>query len=138
MKAVTRYIAVDGSQWNTEAEALTRDALCSHVEAALALLKARPTDAGFDGGASFVQQESGPALAAKQRIVDLARVVTGAAVFANNAEDIHPQSSAGRILADVGGPLASAWWRFACIDDSFREWGQPYFRSNPNEKATAV
>jgi hypothetical protein len=138
MKTITLYQAVDGSTWPTEAEALKRDALCSHVDAAMALLKPRPKDIGFSDGDVFVQQGPGPVLAAKQRIVDLAYAVTEHAVFTNNAEEIHPRSVAGFILDEVGGPLARAWSRFACIDDSCREWGQPYFRSHPNEKAKAV
>lgn len=137
MKAVTRFLADDGSQWDTEAAALKRDALCSHVDEAMKLLRARPDDADFDNGGVYVQQEMGPWLAAKQRIVDLAFAVTGHSVFAHNAEDIHARSVAGRILDDTGGPLAKAWWRFACIDEKWREWGQPYFVSHPNEGARA-
>ena len=138
MKAITLYQAVDGSNWQTEAEALARDSLCSHVDAAMALLKPRPKDSGFDNGKSFVQQESGQALAAKQRIVDLAYAITDHAVFANIAEEIHPHSVAGRILSDIGGPLNTAWWRFACMDVRLREWGQPYFVNHPNPDARGV
>jgi hypothetical protein len=138
VNVITLYQAVDGTNWPTEAEALKRDALCLHVDVAMALLRPRPTDAGFDNGNSYVQQESGPWLAAKRHIVDLALAATRHAVFANDAEDIHPQSVAGRILSDIGGPLNSAWWRFACIDSQYREWGQPYFVNHPNPKATKV
>jgi hypothetical protein len=138
MKVITLYQAVDGSNWPTEAEALARDALCSHVKEAMALLRPRPKDAGFDNGKSFVQQSPGPALAAKQRIVDLAYAITNHAVFTNNAEEIHPSSVAGRILSETSGPLNDAWWRFACMDDRLREWGQPYFVSHPNPDARAA
>lgn len=135
MKAITLYQAVDGSNWPTEAEALERDALCSHVDAAMALLKPRPKDVAFDNGGSFVQQEAERWLAAKQRIVDLSAAVTGHKVFDNIAEDIHPQSIAGYILSEVGGPLNAGWYRISCIDDQLREWGQPYFVNNPNPDA---
>jgi hypothetical protein len=138
MKTITLYQAVDGSNWPTEAEALKRDALCSHVDAAMSLLKPRPTDIGFSDGDSYVQQEPGPALTAKQRIVDLAYAVTEHAVFANNAEEIHPRSVAGFILDEVGGPLAKAWSRFSCIDSQYREWGQLYFVNHPNTEAVCA
>lgn len=138
MKAITLYQAVDGSNWPTPREALQRDALCSHVDEAMKLLRPRPSDVGFSNGDSFVQQEEGPWLAAKQRIVDLAYAVTGDAVFTNIAEDIHPRGLAGRILDDTGGPLAKAWWRFSCIDSQHREWGQPYFVNHPNAEAVCV
>jgi hypothetical protein len=138
MKSITLYQAVDGSNWPTPLAALERDALCSHVDAAMELLRPRPSDPGFSNGDSFVQQESGPWLAAKQRIVDLAFAVTGHGVFAGIAEEIHPRSIAGRILDDTGGPLAQAWWRFSCIDDQYREWGQPWFVEHPNAEAVCV
>jgi hypothetical protein len=138
MKTITLYQATDGSNWPTEAEALKRDQLCADVDDAMGGLKPRPNGSHFDNGHSFVQQTSEAVMLAKRTLVRLCLQETGHGVFANPAEEIHPMSVAGRILSDVGGPLNTAWWRFACMDGQHREWGQPYFVNHPDHKAVAV
>lgn len=48
-------------------------------------------------------------------------------------ENVHP-SYVGRLVGDYGiSPLNKAWYRFMCIDKLGREWGQPYFATNPDK-----
>jgi hypothetical protein len=52
-------------------------------------------------------------------------------------ETVH-SSYVGRLLGDYGiRPLENAWYRFSCVDKQYREWGQPYFATNP-DKGTNV
>lgn len=37
---------------------------------------------------------------------------------------------------DSRSPYQEAWYRVMCMDETGREWGQPYFANHPNEKAT--
>jgi hypothetical protein len=134
MKTITLYQAVDGSNWPTEAEALKRDTLCAQVNEAMSAVRARPKVLDAGNGDFFLQQDRDKVLSAKQAIVE----VTGHDVFKHPAADIHPQSFAGRLLDDMGGPLRDAWWRLSCIDLQWREWDQPYYVNNPEENATAL
>ena len=132
MQIVTKYRAIDGSEWDTADQAMDRDNLCAAVADAIAEL-GEPLSSAFFGGGGYRQHDLATVLSAKQRIVRLAKIHTGHGVFDHPAADIHPFSIAGQILDDVGGPLRKAWRRFMCIDDQGREWGQPYFGLHPTE-----
>lgn len=44
---------------------------------------------------------------------------------------VHRQGIIGRFLDDSGNKiLYSAWYRFMCIDEYYREWCQPYYAIN--------
>jgi len=134
MKAITKYRAEDGSEWTTATEAGARDRLCGEVADAMGPLIARPTDCDYGNGDGFVQQDRTVALAAKQRLLDLAARISSYGVFKLPAEQVHPMGVAGRILDDMGGPISRAWWRFQCMDAEWREWGQPYFAIHGSDK----
>lgn len=54
------------------------------------------------------------------------------------SETVHRQGIIGRYLDDSGdSTLYKNWYRFMCIDDHYREWGQPYFAINLNEQEKA-
>lgn len=42
-----------------------------------------------------------------------------------------PRGFVGRYLDDGGSPLYSVYMRICMIDDSYREWGQPYYAIHP-------
>lgn len=137
MKTITLYQAVDGSNWPTEAEALTRDALCAEVNEALTPL-GPSTDRRHDNGRAFIQHRAEDVLAVKRRVVELCARDIDHEVFGRPAELVHVRGVAGRILDDTGGPLSVAWGRLARIDDFSREWEQQWFTLHPNPDAVAL
>lgn len=137
MKAVTRYLADDGSQWGTETEALKRDALCAEVAEAMRPL-GPSTDRRHDNGRAFIQHRAEDVLAAKQRIVELCARDVDHKIFGRPVELVHVRGIAGRILDDTGGPLSAAWNRLARIDDYAREWEQQWWVAHPNPEAVAL
>jgi hypothetical protein len=43
-------------------------------------------------------------------------------------------SYAGRVINDTAPNFVyKAWYRFMCLDDQLREWGQPYYASHPED-----
>lgn len=131
MEAITKYKAIDGSEWRTEKEAMSREALFAEIESVMAPLAGSLAIAGFDSD-QFYQHEAKTVIACRVAILALAaREFPTFDVFRHKPpEEVRPLSIAGRILDDCGGPLNRAWARFARIDDLGREWQQPYFANN--------
>lgn len=128
MKAVTRYVSTDGSQWDSEADALRRDELDGAVRLIELQLPAVP-----ESSSARVQVSQEFALAAKTRVVNLCRQeFPDQPIFMNRPEDIHPFSYAGRFLDDVGGPLRRVWSWFMCYSDGYL-YQQPFYALNPHQ-----
>jgi hypothetical protein len=140
-KAITKYQAEDGSEFVTEAEAQAHDRLCAETADIIKLLHPIPEDCDFSNGGGFVQQIPAVALAVQRGIVKVARryfnrdeIYDRHFDYAENAEKPVGYTFVGRLIND-GCPnvLYGAWHRIMCMDENFREWGQPYFASHPNE-----
>jgi len=124
--AKTVWIASDGSQWDNENAAISRDNLDVGVQAIEAMLPERPTD-------SDVRVALDPQVfnAARRAVVELCRAkYPTERVFRNDPDEIHPSSFAGRFLGEVGGPLNRIWSRFMCYSDGWM-YEQPFFARNP-------
>jgi hypothetical protein len=128
MKAVTVFVASDGSRWDSEAEAVARDVLDAAVRDVEQRLPTPPSDSG-----ERIAVDPEVFRAAKTAVVELCRAeYPNEAVFQHDPMDIHPFSFAGRLLDDVGGPLRRIWWRFMCYRDGWM-YQQPYFALNPDK-----
>ena len=138
MKVIIKYAANDNSEWQTEAEALKRDALLLEVESIMCKLKPKPIkDEGckFANGYYFIQQDSVIVKKVRFDFLELVKKYINHKWVeqTQNGEDIHP-SWVSRLLGDYGiDPLCNAWYRLSNIDKQFREWGQGYFVEHPNE-----
>lgn len=106
MKPITQWQADDGSVWRTEKEAIERDAVvakCAALAEAIGLRPIPQRGTDFANGGGFVQQPEG------------ARDKLYAALMELGAN------------RDSGGPVGDLLYRWHCMDDAEREWGQPYF-----------
>ena len=128
MKIITKYQAVDGSEWPSETKATQRDSLCSKVTAVMEPLG--ETHPGVKAGKGWFQHDPEVVLTARDGVLDICReekLHEDYPVFMYPGRLCHPFSAVGRILSDIGGPLDQAWYRFMCIDEQGREHPQPYF-----------
>lgn len=130
-KPITRWQTIDGSVFNTEAEANAHDALRVEIAAILAPLGPLPDDTDFANGGGYLPHDPADVARAKAALCAIAaRTIPW--FREHEAKDIHPMSFAGRLLDDCGPSLLrSAWDRLACTDDRGREWGQPYYALHP-------
>jgi len=136
MKPVTKYQADDGRIFDTEQDAIKHDAKVLSVKDAYKLLKPTPQDDGCDfaNGGGYVQQDPIKVQEFKRQIMLMgAEHHSKMAEWAKNPMEVHPQSIVGRILSDCDSTLYGAWNRVMCMDDKFREWGQPYYAINPDK-----
>ena len=125
MQTVVKYRASDGTLWDTEAEAATRDELDAAVKRIEATLMPHPER-------GRIRQNRDAMAAAKVAVVELCRRIWSTAeVFRHDPAIIHPMSAAGRIIDDSHSkPIKRIWWRFQCWDGEW-EYEQPYYALNP-------
>ena len=144
MEVVTKYRANDGSEWASADEAIAREQQILMVNEAMRPLGERPDDEGcrFSNGEGFRRHSLARVRQAKAALIALTRPHVSAWMdgqekgYGRDMMDVHP-SWFLRMLDGASRPLERAWGRLSCIDDEGREWGQPYFASNPQE-ATQV
>lgn len=90
----------------------------------------------FSSGDYYIQHIPQIVDKAQREFLDLCYEVTGNKVYLS--ENVHRQGIIGRYLDDSGNSkLYKTWYRFMCIDEYYREWGQPYFAINQNEQEKA-
>lgn len=120
MKAITVYLADDGSRWNTAVDAIKRDAM--HAESILAEFPLGPR-ASLDAQ-EYVQHSAVYLEKAKCNYESLAMKYFG--------------TLNGRVIADMDNPVSKLMYRLMAIDNLGREWNQPWGAThtpeNPKEK----
>ena len=138
MKTVTRYEASDGSIWSSVRDAEFRERLIEDVKAAMSGLKPYPSESNWNG---YVQQCPNAVQLCKEKLHRIANV-EGVLKWWFDSQKVdhgktdkdliacHPSWPA-RMLEGSHGPLSSAYHRLMRIDDSSREWNQPYYADNP-------
>lgn len=136
MRAITKYQADDGKVFDSEQAAIKHDAKILSVKCAYKLLKPTPKNDGCDfaNGGGYVQQDPIKVQEFKRQIMLMgAEHHSKMEEWAKNPMEVHPQSIVGRILSDCDSTLYEAWYRVMCMDDKFREWGQPYYAMHPTK-----
>lgn len=141
VKAIIKYCVDDGSEFATMDEALAHDSLCAEIADLMKRLHPIPKDCDFSNGAGFVQQIPAEALAVQRGIVKATRrhfrrdeMYDRHFDYADTAGKPVGYTFVGRLISD-GCPhvLYRAWHRIMCMDEAFREWGQPYYAAHPDE-----
>lgn len=138
MRSQTIFVANDGSRWDTAEQALARDALIVEVDRIMAPMGKRPEGSDFANGAGCIQHVPATLALVRSRLYEASRPALGwwyddqKKRHGREPVDAHA-SWFTRMLDGKNGPLSTAWYRFQCIDQSGREWGQPYFANNPDQ-----
>jgi hypothetical protein len=136
MKAIRKYQAEDGSEFNSEADCIAYEALCAEIDEVMATLPPRPNDdgCGFSNGHGYLQHDRVQFIRARTALLHIANRLMPHKWFEQALADetIHA-SWAGRLISEMSRPLDRAWSRFMCIDDRLREWGQPYYAAHPED-----
>jgi hypothetical protein len=131
----TKYKCRNGAEFASEEAARKYEILLDEVDAAMAPLGRHPDTCDFANGGGYLQHAPGAVFKAFDAIVALVE-----RTLASLPEGWQPLPSAeiwrcrggiiGRYLDDSHSVLWRAWVRFLCVDDRFREWGQPYHARN--------
>ena len=123
MEKIMRYKADDGTVFDTEKKCTDHENLCLFIDGIMLDLGKRNTSS-----CGWVQHDPATVIRCRVAIIERCRQMgmgEMCPVFNHEpASDIHPCSAVGRILCDTGGPLWTAWARFARTDDEGREHNQ--------------
>jgi hypothetical protein len=118
MKAITTYVADDGSLWDSPEQALDRDRLVNAVEAVLKPLGCTP----LLEDEAFYQHDPGVAQQVRAALAELSQ------------PDLEFWQIRGYFQArepylndDVHHPLSQAWGRLKRIDKAGREYARLFF-----------
>lgn len=137
METITKFKAIDGKEFTDKQECIKYELLIDRVNSIMNTLPKRPDSCDFSNGSGYLQHNEITLRNTKISLLTICKEYIDHKWIQQSIDDdtIHP-SWVGRLLDDYGiRPLNHAWYRFQCIDSKYREWGQPYFASNP-EKAT--
>lgn len=137
MQSITKFKAIDGKEFNNENECLNYENLIKRVNEIMNVLPQLPNEenCNFLNGDGFIQHDK--KILQKVRIELLEEIKQHIkhkwVQQTIDDENAHP-SYVGRLIDEYQiNPLSKAWHRFMCIDKLGREWGQPYFASNPGK-----
>ena len=128
METIIKYKSNDGIEWDNQSDAEKRDALCMKVDAVMLPLGKVPE--GVTAGKGWLQHDLETINQAKDAILEICREQgydKSYPSFKERGRNCHPLSFIGRVLDDNGGPLNTAWSRFARIDVQGREHQQCYY-----------
>jgi hypothetical protein len=132
MRAITKFVALDGAEFNDKDECVTYEQVCEEIAVIMSSLE--PCNVR---GSDFVQQ-SGPVFLGVQRALVLVyerlypRMKDHHTEWAREATRNAGQTLIGRYINDCGNrPLRAAWHRIMCTDHKFREYEQPYYAYPP-------
>ncbi len=139
MKEIIEYQADDGTIWSTKARCLGYEALQREVDKIMSIWPEHSKDDGcnFSNGGGYYQLEREKVMNTRRALLTLVKDIATTTSWVANAiadETVHlswPQ----RIIGDYDElrPVSRALNRVACVDDQFREWGQPYYANNPDK-----
>lgn len=129
MKQITKYVAIDGTEFNNENECLNYENLIKKVDLIMAELPFPKVDRlDFVNGGGFVQHDK--KVLRKVQMNLLEEIKNHIHIDDENLS----MSYVDRLILDSGiSPLKKAWHRFMCVDELAREWGQPYYAKHPDK-----
>jgi hypothetical protein len=128
MKAVTRFQALDGTEFDTEEKCRHYEDICREVSDIMSELPHTEIH-----GEGFVKLSGPVVLSVQRKLVMLwerlhPSMVNQHTEWARNATVPAGMTLIGRYIDDCGPrPIASAWRRLMRIDSQFREYEQPYY-----------
>lgn len=136
MKKIIKYKADDGREFLNEDECMEYETQERFIKSIISVLPEPPDDCGFSNGEGYIQHEPVIVNAVKTQLLREALRHSDHKWLQESIDkdDIHP-SWAARIMGDCvkSNALNRAWYRIQCIDNRYREWGQPYYANHPGE-----
>lgn len=136
METITKYKSSDGIKFLKLDECMQHENNCLIAEQIMKSLPEAPSSLAFAKGSGYIQHNKDQLLEVRNAFLEFAKRYVDNKYFQQSIDmgfDAHP-SWAGRMLDNCAPrSINKHWYRFMCIDDSFREWGQPYYATHQNE-----
>lgn len=134
---VTEYVASDGARFRDPQQCESYERELSMVQPIMNRLPKGDLNAG-----QYRQHDKEFLLQIKRDLWALVLTRYGKDFpewLGHDADSIHPLSGVGRVMSDIGGPIAEAWGWLAYFNfDLGREYQQPYYALHPDEALERV
>jgi hypothetical protein len=139
MEQVTKFKAVDGKLFDTEHECCKYELMLSSIDLAMSLLCPRPDDSNFINGEGYVQQEKEKVETAMREIVKISGIDLKDFDSIGNFNEnpfSYRDSAIGMTFNEITATTVyyREWYRFMCMDNDYREWGEPYYSRYPEKR----
>lgn len=131
MRKVVKFETIDGAAFDNEADALKREQQLKAAEEAHSILGGRVDDTGFGNGDGYLQHDAADILKFYAAVGDI--IESFSSKQTADMYRANPQGIVHRYLDVTPRFLTLLLNRSLCFDQSFREWGQPYFAINPTK-----
>lgn len=136
METITKYKAFDGREFVDPTDCELHETNCKLAEVIMQPMPDKPEGCGFSNGDGYLQHDKEVLLKVRNRFLEFARRYTDHKWVQQTIDkgfDADP-SWAGRIIGECApSTINKHWYRFMCIDNQCREWGQPYYATNPDK-----
>lgn len=134
MEKILMFKSNDGELFKTKQKCENHETKINKIKKVMSTLNELPkkNNCNFANGDGFVRQNIEVVCKAMIDIVNIAGIKKHPD-FISNPFNCR-RGSIGRYIDDSGNSiLYRAWYRFMCMDDECREWGQPYYAINPDK-----
>jgi hypothetical protein len=136
MEVVTRYIAFDGKEFTGIADCMQYEANCVMAENIMRGIPDVARGYDFANGGGYIQHDLRDLLKTRNEFLEFCRRFTKHKWLQETIDkgwNAH-SSWVGRILEEcLPHSICRHWYRFYCIDNDGREWGDPFYANNPQK-----
>jgi len=137
MKTIQKWQAVDGCEFTEERKCIDYENTINRVQKIIDRLPKPPEDDGcnFANGHGYIKHDAQTFISVWNDLLDeFATIIDHRWIKKSKDLQAHP-SYVGRLVGDYNvAPYWKAWNRIQNTDiKTFREFGQPYFTSNPDK-----
>lgn len=143
MNKIIKYVSDDGIEFNSESKCRQYEFMVNEVNWIEGHLDDKPNTSDYGNGCGYIQHNKETVietmklllLVIKRFIPDhkpVDEIITEVII---RGKFVNPRTTIVTRLIDEMCPkvIQNVWFRFYCMDDQFREWGQPYFAMNPDK-----
>lgn len=132
MKIIDAYVSEDGNVFWSREECLAHEALCGQVSRILSLLSVRPNGREFSNGAGYLQHDISILIKVANLLLDIINQRTPGLNLCVDLKTFSVRDFTETMRRHAILPaMKDADYRFMCIDENMREWGEPYFVRHP-------
>jgi len=136
MEIITKYKAFDGVEFLSAPDCEEHEQNCHIANEIMKALPSRPNSCEFLNGEGYIQHDEILLLKVRSRLLEFVKRYAEHDWIQQSIDrgfDVD-ESWAGRIIGECcPDTVYKYWYRFTCIDSSFKEWGQPYYSTHPDE-----
>lgn len=132
MKELIKYISNDDFEFFNKEKCIEHEKNIAIAKIIIDKLPKRPDNCEFSNGSGYIQHDKKVIQDVKTEFLEFVKRYSDHKWIQKSIDDKNIDPSwAHRIISDCcPRTISNHWYRFYCMDEGFREWGQPYYAMN--------